>query len=130
MAYNEAMTNRLREALGDTPKVEEKRMFRGVTFMVNGKMCMSAGDDEFMFRIDPMKHDEAVQRPGARAVVMKGRNYIGYVRVKEDSVKTKRELDHWVKLALAFNANAKAAPKKSTAAKKTVAKKPTPKKGV
>jgi TfoX/Sxy family transcriptional regulator of competence genes len=135
MAYNEAMTFRLRQALGDTPNVEEKKMFRGVTFMVNGKMCMSAGDDEFMFRIDPAKHNEAVERPGARAVVMKGRNYIGYVRVKEDSVKTKRELDHWVKLALAFNATAKAAPKKSTvtkknAAKKVVAKKPTPKKGL
>ena len=106
------MTQRLRESLAGIPNVEEKRMFRGVTFMVNGKMSMSAGDDEFMFRIDPAKHEEAVQHEGVRAVVMKGRNYIGYVRVHEDFVKTKRELDYWVKLALEFNAKAKAAPKK------------------
>ena len=112
MAYNEAMTIRLRQALAGVPNVEEKKMFRGVTFMVNGKMSMSAGDDEFMFRIDPAMHEEAVSRDGVRAVVMKGRNYIGYVRVHEDVVKTKRELDRWVKLALEFNAKAKAAQKK------------------
>lgn len=41
---------------------------------------------------------------------MKGRNYVGYVRVHEDAVKTKRELDTWVDLALDFNARAKASP--------------------
>ncbi len=33
--------------------VEEKKMFRGMTFMVDGKMCVSVGDDEIMCRIDP-----------------------------------------------------------------------------
>ena len=60
MAYNEEMTLRLRQALAGVPNVEEKKMFRGVTFMVNGKMSMSAGDDEFMFRIDPELHDEMI----------------------------------------------------------------------
>jgi hypothetical protein len=33
--------------------------------------------------------------------------------VHDDVVKTKRDLDRWIKLALDFNANAKASPKRS-----------------
>ncbi|HEX5315799.1 MAG TPA: TfoX/Sxy family protein [Candidatus Kapabacteria bacterium] len=112
MAYNEALTKRLRDALAGVPKVEEKRMFRGVTFMINGKMAMSAGDDKFMFRIDPALHDEVVEKEGVNPVIMRGREYKGYVHVHEDAVLGKRELDKWVKLALDFNAKAKASVKK------------------
>jgi TfoX/Sxy family transcriptional regulator of competence genes len=38
MAYNEKLTNRVREVLADIPKIKEKKMFSGITFMVNGKM--------------------------------------------------------------------------------------------
>jgi TfoX/Sxy family transcriptional regulator of competence genes len=112
MAYNEAMTKRVRDALAGVNNVEEKKMFRGVTFMINGKMAISAGDEEFMFRIDPELHDEMVEKEGVRGVVMRGRDYKGYVRVHEDAVPTKRELNRWVKLVLDFNERAKAAPKK------------------
>jgi hypothetical protein len=43
MAVNEALTRRVRDLLAGTPKVVEKRMFRGITFMVDGKMCVSVG---------------------------------------------------------------------------------------
>ena len=112
MAYNEKFTNRLREALADVKGVEEKKMFRGITFMVNDKMCISVGDDEMMCRIDPGLHEEAVEKNGVRTMVMKGREYKGYVYVHEDVVKTKKELNYWVNLALEFNKQAKAAKKK------------------
>ena len=112
MAYNEPLTQRLREALAGVKKVEEKRMFRGVTFMVNGKMLASAGDDQYMFRIDPDLYNEVVEQEGVTSVIMRGRNYKGFVRVHEDAVKSKRELDKWVKLALDFNKRAKASPRK------------------
>ena len=112
MAYNEKMTNRIREALADVPNVEEKKMFRGVVFMVNDKMCITAGDNEMMCRIDPALHDEAVHKEGVRTVVMGGRNYTGYIRVNEEAMKSKKDFDHWIKLALDFNKFAKASPKK------------------
>ena len=111
MAYNEKMTIRIREALADVPNVEEKRMFSGITFMVNGKMCVSAGDDRIMCRIDPMVHDEALKREGCRTVIMKGREYRGYVYVNEKAIKTKKELNYWIDLALDFNKKAKASKK-------------------
>src|SRR5258708_19808320 len=63
---NEKLTQRVREALAEVPKVKEKKMFRGITFMVNGKMCISVGNEEIMCRIDPEIFDEALKKNGAR----------------------------------------------------------------
>ena len=52
MAYNEQLADRVREALVNIPNVEEKKMFRGVTFMVDDKMCISVSGDELMLRLD------------------------------------------------------------------------------
>jgi TfoX/Sxy family transcriptional regulator of competence genes len=111
MAYNAALTERIREALLDVKKVEEKRMFRGVTFMVNNKMCITVGDDKIMCRINPLLHDEVIQRKGCEAVIMKGREYKGYVYVHEDSIKREKDLRYWIGLALEFNTIAKASKK-------------------
>jgi TfoX/Sxy family transcriptional regulator of competence genes len=112
MAYNEKLTARIREALAHVPKVEEKRMFRGVTFMVNNKMCITAGDNKIMCRIDPATHDEVIKRKGCETVKMKGREYKGYVYVSEEGIKAKKDLDYWIQLALEFNKLAKPSKKK------------------
>jgi TfoX/Sxy family transcriptional regulator of competence genes len=112
MAYNEKLTNRIREALIDVPKVEEKRMFRGITFMVDGKMCITVGNDEIMCRIDPAIHHEVVEHGGVRPVIMKGREYKGYVYIQEEAIKSKKDFSYWIKLALDYNKLAKASKKK------------------
>jgi TfoX/Sxy family transcriptional regulator of competence genes len=112
MAFNEKLNARVREALANTLKVSEKVMFRGVLFMVDGKMCISSGDDELMLRIDHDLHDELIKKPGVRTMEMKGKPYRGYIMVHTDALKTKKQLDYWVGLALEFNKKAKASPKK------------------
>lgn len=112
MAQNEILTNRVRAALAQIPRVEEKKMFGGITFMVNGKMCISVGRDRLMCRIDPAIHEKALERKGCRTVVMKGRKFIGYVYVKEEALRTKSDFDYWIKLALEYNKKAKASTSK------------------
>ena len=43
---------------------------------------------------------------------MKGRDYKGYVRVNEEAMKSKKDFEYWIGLALEFNKKAKAAKKK------------------
>src|SRR2546423_832407 len=112
MAYNEKLAGRVREALADLPKVEEKKMFRGVTFMVNGKMCISVSGDDLMLRFDPEKQEEMAEKKGVRPMIMKGRTYNGYIYVSEEGFKNKKDFDRWVALALDFNKKAKASKKK------------------
>ena len=66
MAYNEKIADRVREALAGVKKLEEKRMFGGLCFMVNDKMCIGINADDIMCRIGPDAYDEAVERNGAR----------------------------------------------------------------
>ena len=106
MAYDEVLANRVRESLGKARRIEEKKMFGGIMFMVGGKMCVSVGKDRLMCRIDPAIHDAAVQRDGCRAVVMKGRSLRGYVHVDRQAVKTKRGLDYWIARAMDYNGRA------------------------
>jgi len=108
MPPNDALVRRVKDALAGAPRLQEKRMFGGVTFMVRGKMCVSAGKGRIMCRIDPARHDAALKRKGARTVVMKGREYRGWVYVDETAVKNKRDLDYWVRLSLDYNKQAEA----------------------
>lgn len=103
----EPLVDRVRAALKRTPRVAERRMFGGITFMVNGKMCISVGPTRLMCRIDPQLHDIALARKGARPVRMKGRVYRGFLHVHKDAIKSKRALDYWVGLCLTFNKRAK-----------------------
>jgi TfoX/Sxy family transcriptional regulator of competence genes len=113
MPYNEKLANRLRALLEDVPDVEEKEMFRGLTFMVNGKMCISvSGMERLMVRIDPEKYDELIEKNGCKEVVMQGRVMNGFIYVYEDALKTKKELAYWVKLAMDYNPKAKSSKKK------------------
>jgi TfoX/Sxy family transcriptional regulator of competence genes len=112
MPRDHALVDRVRAALGGTPHVEEKRMFGGTAFMVRGRMCISARPARIMCRIDPATHDVAVRRQGCRPVIMKGREYRGYVYVDAGGVRTKRDLERWIELALEYNDQKKASTRK------------------
>lgn len=140
MPYSEKLADRIREALVDVPKVKEKVMFSGVTFMVDDKMCISVGHDRIMCRIDPESQDQLLEEKPCRVMVMKGREYQGYLLVNEEDLQRKKELDFWIGLCLDFNPRAKAskkkaapktkaaAPKKKTSAPKKKASAPAAKK--
>jgi TfoX N-terminal domain len=80
--------------------------------LVDGKMCISAEDNKIMCRIDPLLHEKALEKKGASTVVMRGREYRGFVYVTEEGIESKKDFDFWVGLALDFNKKAKASPKK------------------
>jgi len=112
MAYNEKLAARIREALTSQRKVEEKKMFRGLTFMVNGKMCISVSGEEMMCRFDPKLQEEVAEKKGFRTMIMRGKEYKGFGYVSEEGLKSRKEFDYWINLCLAFNKVAKASKKK------------------
>jgi TfoX/Sxy family transcriptional regulator of competence genes len=112
MAFNEQLALRIREQLANLDNVEEQKMFRGITFMVDRKMCVCVSGQELMCRVDPGIHDELLQKKGCRPVIMRGREYRGYVLVSEDAVQTRDELAYWIGLSLAFNKYAKSSKKR------------------
>lgn len=107
MPINEKLANRVREAIADKGEIEEKKMFSGMCFMLDGKMCICINKDEIMCRIKPEAANEALEKPGTRPMIHNGRTMRGVVYVNEEFIKTKKQLDYWVQAALEFNKVAK-----------------------
>ncbi|CAN5822223.1 hypothetical protein BH10BAC2_BH10BAC2_44280 [soil metagenome] len=114
MAYNEKLADRVRELLAaETENIEEKKMFGGLCFMVNDKMCVGVEKERLMVRLNPVVYDEIIQKEGCLPMDFTGKIMKGYVFVNEEVLKTKRQLTYWMQLALEYNAIAKTSKKKS-----------------
>jgi TfoX/Sxy family transcriptional regulator of competence genes len=112
MPYNEDLANRTREIISLTHKhVVEKKMFGGLCFMVNNKMCVGVEQERLMVRLDPERYGEAMEKEGCKPMDFTGKIMKGYVFVDIDALNTRKKLDYWVQLALEFNTKAKAAKK-------------------
>ena len=113
MAYNEKLADRVRELFTVTDKkIQEKRMFGGLCFMVNDKMCLGVEQQRLMVRIDPLKYEEALEKEGVRPMDFTGKVMKGYIFVDIDALNTKKKLEYWLNLALEYNKIAKASKKK------------------
>ena len=112
MAYNEKLADKIREALIDRPDVEEIKMFKGLCFMVNGKMCVCASGDEMLCRIGPDIFELALETNGCRGMIRNGKPLKDFVFVGPEAMHSQQQFDYWVNAALAFNPKAKASKKK------------------
>lgn len=79
----------------------------GLTFMLNGKMCVGIVKDELMCRIDPDIYQVALEKNGCRPMDLTGRPMKGWIIVNEYGMKNKKDFDYWIDLALDFNKKAK-----------------------
>ncbi|TAM67078.1 TfoX/Sxy family protein [Mycobacterium sp.] len=97
MAYDEDLANRIRELLGSQPGIEEKRMFGGLAFLVNGNMSVAvSGQGGLLVRVPPEDTEKLVERAHVSPMVMAGREARGWLRVEAAGVRTKRQLHGWV----------------------------------
>ncbi len=103
VAYDEELANRIRELIAGDADVTEKRMFGGLAFLVGGKMSVAAsGQGGLMVRVAPEETETLVSKPHARPFEMRGRTTQGWLRVDPEGVRTKRQLEPWVKRGVAY----------------------------
>ena len=98
MAYDEDLANRIRELIAAEDGLTEKKMFGGLAFLINGNMSVAAsGQGGLLLRIDPEQTDALAAKPHAAPFEMRGREMQGWLRVAADGVKTKEQLERWVR---------------------------------
>lgn len=103
MAYDEDLANRIRELIAGDPNVSEMKMFGGLAFLVGGNMSVAAsGQGGLLVRVDPGDTDELFAKPHARPIEMRGRAMQGWLRVDAEGVRTKRQLEPWVRRGVAY----------------------------
>ena len=106
MAYDTELADRIREVLAAEPGVDEKRMFGGLAFLINGNMAVAAsGRGGLMVRVPPEETDRLLQRDHVAPMVMAGRETRGWLRVGDDGIKTMRQLQSWVRRGAGYAAS-------------------------
>jgi TfoX/Sxy family transcriptional regulator of competence genes len=114
MAYNEKMADRIREALMDLPVVEEKKMFQGVCFMVDDKLCICVRNKDILCRIGEQQAQLELEKGNCNQMLSGDRVMKGYVYVEDFNLQTSKDLNYWIKLCLEFNPLAEASKKKKS----------------
>ena len=113
MAYDNDLAIRVRKYLSeaDCRDVMEKKMFGGLAFMINSKMCVNVTDDRLMCRFDPQRTEELSERAGFVPMIMNNMQYKGYCYVDPVGYKSKMDFEFWLNLCLGFNHQAKSSKK-------------------
>jgi TfoX/Sxy family transcriptional regulator of competence genes len=102
MPYDELLSIRIRAALGPLPHLEEKKMFGGVGFLVNGNMACGVHRNDLIVRVGPGNYVAALSRPHTRLFDMTGKPMAGWVMVEPEGCATESDLKAWVGQGLAF----------------------------
>jgi TfoX N-terminal domain len=103
VAYDEALADRLREILYGEEGLTEVRMFGGLAFLINGHMSVSAsGQGGLLLRVDPADRRDLAARAGAQPFVMRGRAMEGWLRVGVEGIRTRRQLESWAGIGVAY----------------------------
>jgi hypothetical protein len=103
VAYDEDLANRIRELVADEPGVTEQKMFGGLAFLIGGHMSVAVSrEGGLMLRVEPEETDSLLAKPHASPFVMRGRAMDGWLRVSAEGVRTKRQLEPWVRRGVAY----------------------------
>jgi len=103
MAYDEDLANRVRELVAANGESTEQKMFGGLAFLIGGNMAVAvSGQGGLMVRVDRGDTEALLAKPHARPFEMRGREMQGWVRVDAEGVRTRRELEPWVRRGVSY----------------------------
>lgn len=100
MAYDERLAERVRRAFPQGVRVTEKKMFGGISFLVDGGMCCGVVKDDLVVRVGKSAHEEAIAQPHARPMDFTGRPMRGFVYVSPAGLRNRRALEKWIRREL------------------------------
>ncbi len=101
MAYDEKLADRIREILGKSKSITEKKMFGGICFLYEGKMIGGVLKNEMVVKIGAENHNKAMALKHVRSFNFTGKPMVGIVYVAPEALKTKKDLAKWVEMGRA-----------------------------
>ncbi len=113
MAFDEYLADRIRFSLKEfNAGFEEKKMFGGLSFFVDEKLCVGIFRNELLVRIPPEKQDEYLQNEDCRLLDDSGKSMKGFLLISPEGFDLDDDLYKWVQRCLDFNPQAKRSKKR------------------
>ena len=102
MAFSEALAERIRQGLARRKGIEEKKMFGGVGFLLNGNLLVGIWKDSLCVRLGLEQAEKALPEPHVKEFDITGRPMKGCVLVEPEGVTSDDQLKGWIQRALKF----------------------------
>ena len=116
MAYSEYLADRVRQTLKENKTgFEEKKMFGGLCWFVDDKLCVGVFKEELMVRIAPENENQYLQEEDyCRFMDEVNHSMKGFLMISPEGIDMDDDLDKWIKRCLEFNPRAKSNKKKKS----------------
>ena len=102
MAFDETLAARIRQNLARHKNVENKKMFGGIGFLLNGNMLVGVWKDSLVARVGSDEYEHAVLEPHVKEFDITGKSMKGWVLVEPQGVVDDEQLNEWIQRALKF----------------------------
>ncbi|OWK45528.1 TfoX/Sxy family protein [Fimbriiglobus ruber] len=102
MAFDESLAARIRDALARTRNVEEKKMFGGIGFLLDGNLLVGVWKDFLIARVGPDAYEDARLEPHVGEFDITGKPMKGWVMVEPEGVDNDDQLKDWIRRAEEF----------------------------
>lgn len=102
MPYNESLADRIRTTLARRRNIEEKKMFGGICFLLNGNMLVGVWKEFLIARLGPDQGEDALLEPHVRKMDITGKPMKGWVMVEPEGVEDDGQVKDWVQRAMKF----------------------------
>lgn len=112
MPYSEVLADRIRDALVGREKVEERKMFGGIAFMLGDHMAVGVVGEDLMVRLAPEDAQSACAEPHVRPMDFTGRPMKSMVLVEPEGIAADSDLAAWVDAAADHVSTLPSKPKK------------------
>src|ERR1700736_5559648 len=73
MAFSETLAERIRQRLARRKNIEEKKMFGGVGFLLNGNLLVGVWKESLVVRLGPEEGEEALKETHVKKFDITGR---------------------------------------------------------
>jgi len=102
MAFDESLADRIRTGRGRNRGIEEKEMFGGLAFLLNGNMLVGVWKNSMIVRVGPDGYEDALLEADVKEFDSTGRPMKGWVMVEPEGVKDGAQVKTWIQRAVKF----------------------------
>src|SRR5256712_6441073 len=102
MAFDESLAARIRDALARKRGIEEKKMFGGIGFLLNGNMLVGVWKDSLIVRLGDEQGEDALLEPHVKPFDITGKAMKAWVLVKPEGIEDNDQLKGWIQRAVKF----------------------------
>jgi hypothetical protein len=102
MAFDQALAGRIRRRLARRKNIEEKRMFGGLAFLLNGNLLVGVWKESLVVRLGKEEGEEALLEPHVKEFDITGRPMRNWVLVEPAGIEDDDQLSGWIGRAVKF----------------------------